>query len=59
MCVGIMAIPQSMSYANIAGLPYIYGLYAMLMSTAIYAFFGTSKQMAIGPTAIMSVTLQY
>lgn len=55
MCVGIMAIPQSMSYANIAGLPYIYGLYAMLISTAIYAFFGTSKQMAIGPTAIMSI----
>lgn len=55
MCVGIMAIPQSMSYANIAGLPYIYGLYAMLMSTAVYAFFGTSKQMAIGPTAIMSI----
>jgi len=55
ICVGIMAIPQSMSYASIAGLPYIYGLYAMLISTAIYAFFGTSKQMAIGPTAIMSI----
>lgn len=55
LCVGIMAIPQSMSYASIAGLPYIYGLYAMLCSTFVYAFFGTSKQMGVGPTAIMSI----
>ena len=44
-----------MSYASIAGLPYIYGMYAMLVSTFIYAFVGTSKQMAVGPTAIMSI----
>ena len=34
--VGVMAVPQSMSYANIAGLPYVYGLYSAAIPAIIY-----------------------
>lgn len=44
-----------MAYAIIAGLPAIYGLYASIIPLAVYAFFGTSRQLAIGPVAIMSL----
>lgn len=55
LTVGVLLIPQSMAYATIAGLPAIYGLYASIIPLAIYAVFGTSRQLAIGPVAIISL----
>lgn len=53
--VGIMLIPQGMAYAMIAGLPAVYGLYASLVPQVIYAFLGTSRQLAVGPVAMDSL----
>ena len=53
--VAIMLIPQGMAYALIAGLPPIYGLYAALTPQIVYAFLGTSKQLAVGPVAMDSL----
>lgn len=55
LTVGVLLIPQSMAYAIIAGLPAIYGLYASIVPLAIYAVFGTSRQLSIGPVAILSL----
>lgn len=53
--VGIMLIPQGMAYAMLAGLPPIYGLYASLVPLILYAIFGTSRQLAVGPVAMVSL----
>lgn len=55
LTVGVMLIPQGMAYAMIAGLPPIYGLYASTLPLLIYAFFGTSRQLAVGPVAMVSL----
>ncbi|MCI5059139.1 MAG: sulfate permease [Flavobacteriales bacterium] len=55
LTVGIMLIPQGMAYAMIAGLPPVYGLYASLVPPIVYALMGTSRQLAIGPTAMDSI----
>ncbi len=55
LTVGIMLIPQGMAYAMIAGLPAVYGLYAALIPQVIYAIFGTSRQLAVGPVAMDSL----
>ncbi len=55
LTVGVMLIPQGMAYAMIAGLPPIYGLYASLVPLIIYALFGTSRQLAVGPVAMVSL----
>lgn len=52
LTVGIILIPQGMAYALLAGLPPIYGLYGGLVPLILYAVFGTSRQMSIGPVAI-------
>lgn len=53
--VGVMLIPQGMAYASIAGLPEVYGLYASIVPLLIYALFGTSRQLAVGPVAMVSL----
>lgn len=53
--VGVMLIPQGIAYALIAKLPPIYGLYAALIPQLIYAIFGTSRQLAVGPVAMDSL----
>ncbi|MFZ9044225.1 MAG: SulP family inorganic anion transporter [Cyclobacteriaceae bacterium] len=53
--VGTMLIPQGMAYALLAGLPPIVGLYASLVPLIIYPFFGTSKQLSVGPVAMDSL----
>ena len=55
LTVGVMLIPQGMAYALIAGLPPIYGLYASLLPLVVYALFGTSRQLAVGPVAMVSL----
>jgi len=53
--VGIILIPQGIAYALIAGLPPIYGLYCALVPQIMYAVFGSSRQVAIGPVAMDSL----
>lgn len=55
LTVGVMLIPQGMAYALIAGVPPIYGLYASLVPLVVYALFGTSRQLAVGPVAMVSL----
>lgn len=50
--VGLTIIPQAIAYANVAGLPPQVGLYSSFMASFVYAVFGSSKDSAIGPTAI-------
>ncbi|XP_061374393.1 sulfate transporter 4.1, chloroplastic-like isoform X1 [Gastrolobium bilobum] len=53
--VGVMLVPQSMSYAKLAGLQPIYGLYAGFVPLFVYAIFGSSRQLAVGPVALVSL----
>jgi len=53
--VGIMLVPQGMAYAMLAGLNPIHGLYAVTLPLLIYAFFGSSRQLAVGPGAMVSL----
>lgn len=49
------AIPVSLAYASLAGLPPQYGIYGYLVGGLFYALFGTSRQLAIGPTSAISM----
>ena len=53
--VAVMLIPQGMAYAMLAGLPPVMGLYASTFPLVIYALFGSSRQLAVGPVAMMSL----
>ena len=53
--VTIMLIPQSIAYALLAGLPAQVGLYASIAPLAAYAVFGTSRTLAVGPVAVISL----
>ncbi|ETX01359.1 MAG: sulfate:proton symporter [Candidatus Entotheonella factor] len=53
--VAIMLIPQSMAYAMLAGLPPQAGLYASIVPLALYGLFGTSRTLAVGPVAMVSL----
>lgn len=53
--VTIMLIPQSLAYAMLAGLPPIVGLYASILPLVAYAIFGTSRTLAVGPVAVVSL----
>ncbi|GHB52680.1 SulP family inorganic anion transporter [Mongoliitalea lutea] len=55
LTVGIMLIPQGMAYAMLAGLEPIHGLYAVTIPLLLYAIFGTSRQLAVGPVAMVSL----
>ena len=55
LTVAVMLIPQGMAYGLLAGLPPIYGLYAGIVPLIIYAFFGTSRQLSVGPVALVSL----
>lgn len=53
--VTIMLIPQSLAYAMLAGLPPEVGLYASILPLVAYAIFGTSRTLAVGPVAVVSL----
>jgi sulfate permease, SulP family len=53
--VTIMLIPQSLAYAMLAGLPPEVGLYASVAPLLLYAVFGTSRVLAVGPVAVVSL----
>lgn len=53
--VTIMLIPQSLAYAMLAGLPPEAGLYASILPLVLYAVFGTSRTLAVGPVAVVSL----
>ncbi|KAK0118963.1 Sulfate permease 2 [Cadophora gregata f. sp. sojae] len=52
--IGAVVVPQGMAYAVLAELPPQYGLYTSFMGVLIYWFFATSKDITIGPVAVMS-----
>lgn len=53
--VTLMLIPQSLAYAMLAGLPPVTGLYASIAPLLLYAMFGTSRTLAVGPVAVISL----
>ena len=55
LIVTIMLIPQSLAYAMLAGLPPEVGLYASIAPLVLYALFGTSRTLAVGPVAVISL----
>ncbi|PRW56212.1 sulfate transporter [Chlorella sorokiniana] len=57
MSTAAMVIPQGMSYANLAGLPYAFGLYGAFVPCIVYAFLGSSRQLVVGPVAVTSILL--
>ena len=55
LTVALMLVPQALAYATVAGLPLRYGLYSSFMGCFVYSFLGTSKDVSLGPTAILSL----
>lgn len=57
LTVFIMLVPQGMAYALLAGLPPVIGLYASTIPLFIYALFGSSRQLSVGPAAMTSILI--
>lgn len=57
LCVAVMVVPQGMSYAVLAGLPPVYGLFAAMSGPLVYTALGTSRHLSIGPVALVSLSL--
>jgi SulP family sulfate permease len=55
LIVTLMLIPQSLAYAMLAGLPPEVGLYASIAPLVLYMFLGTSRVLAVGPVAVVSL----
>ena len=55
LTVALVLIPQSLAYAELAGLPPYYGLYASFLPPLVAALFGSSRQLATGPVAVVSL----
>ena len=53
LTVALVLIPQSMAYAQLAGLPAYYGLYAAFLPVAVAALWGSSSQLGTGPAAVV------
>ena len=54
IAVGFTVVPQGMSYANVAGVPAVYGLYGAFTPVLTYALFGSCRQLGVGPVAVTS-----
>ncbi|XP_076841187.1 sodium-independent sulfate anion transporter [Brachyhypopomus gauderio] len=59
LTVGLTVVPQALAYAEVAGLPVQYGLYSSFMGGFLYCVFGTSKDITLGPTSIMSLLCSF
>ena len=55
LTVALVLIPQSMAYAQLAGLPAYYGLYASFLPVIVASLFGSSRQLQTGPVAVVSL----
>lgn len=55
LAVWAVLVPQAMAYATLAGVPPVYGLYAALAGLIVYALFGTSRQLNVGPSSSIAV----
>src|SRR5690606_979977 len=55
LIVTLMLIPQSLAYAMLAGLPPEAGIYASIVPILLYSIFGTSRALAVGPVAVISL----
>jgi sulfate permease, SulP family len=55
LTVAVMLVPQGMAYALLAGLPPVHGLYASTLPLLLYALFGSSRHLAVGPVAIVAL----
>ncbi|KAJ1726412.1 hypothetical protein LPJ61_005203, partial [Coemansia biformis] len=55
--IGVVVIPQGMAYAKLAQLPPEFGLYSSFIGCALYFLFSTSKDITIGPVAVMSTLM--
>src|SRR5918993_4108214 len=54
LTVAALAVPMAMAYAEVAGLPAVTGLYALLLPALAYAFLGSSRQLSIGPDGTLA-----
>jgi sulfate transporter 4 len=55
--IAFMVVPQGMSYAMLANLPAVWGLYGAMIPNIMYALFGSSRHLAVGPVAVTSLLL--
>jgi high affinity sulfate transporter 1 len=55
LAVWAMTVPQALAYAGIAGVPPVYGLYAVPLAMIAYAFFGTSRTLSLGPESAIAI----
>ncbi len=55
LAVWAMMVPQALAYAAIAGVPPVYGLYAVPLAMAAYAVFGTSRTLSVGPESAIAI----
>jgi MFS superfamily sulfate permease-like transporter len=55
LTVALVLVPQSMAYAQLAGMPAYYGLYAAFLPPMVASLFGSSRQLATGPVAVVSL----
>ena len=57
MSVAALVVPQGMSYAKLAGVPQVWGLYGAFVPVMVYAALGSSRHLAVGPVAVTSLLL--
>jgi len=57
LTVGVLIMPQAIAYAQLANLPAVQGLYSSLVPMFIYFFFGTSRQLSVGPVSMVSLSI--
>ena len=54
MTVTALVVPKALGYAEISGVPIVYGLYAAAAGAILYALFGTSRQISTGPSSALA-----
>src|ERR1700755_2341748 len=57
LSLAAFVIPESLAYASLAQLPPVTGLYCYLVAGIAYAVFGTSRQLAVGPTSALAIVI--